>query len=101
MLVLGGELQVDDYVRLDPGDVPGFAHVESRGSRTLETGEMDLRSGRFDLHRVAAIGSAVSLHVYAGPLRRYLVYDQAAESCQTATGVYDEVLSVYTAPAYR
>lgn len=103
MLVLDGLLQVDDYVRLDPGDVPGYAHVEPRGCRVLEEGEMDLRSGRFDLHRVAATGGspAVSLHVYSGPLLRFLIYDEATRRCESARGTYDDVLSVYSESVHR
>jgi predicted metal-dependent enzyme (double-stranded beta helix superfamily) len=94
MIVLDGLLEVDDYVRLDHADRPGYAHVQAQDSRRLETGEMDSRSGRFDLHRVAArAGSpAVSLHLYAAPLRRFLVYDERARRCETAHGTYDEVL---------
>jgi predicted metal-dependent enzyme (double-stranded beta helix superfamily) len=93
MMVLDGVLEVDDYVRLDAGDLPGYAHVEPRGSRRLEPGEMDLRSGRYDLHRVAARSgtAAVSLHLYAGPLRRFFVYDEAAQRCEPAFGAYDDV----------
>ena len=93
MYVLEGCLDVDDYVRLDPGDVPGYAQVERQGSRRLEAGEFDVRSGRYDLHRVAAGGSpALSLHVYAGPLRQFLVYDESSRRCETSYGRYDEVL---------
>jgi cysteine dioxygenase len=103
MMVLEGRLEVEDFVRLDPGEVPGHAHVEPRGTRLLEPGGMDLRSGRFDLHRVAATSTmpAVSLHVYSAPLRNYLVYDQLAGRCEIAHGTYDEVLSIYTAAASR
>jgi cysteine dioxygenase len=95
MLVLSGKLQVDDYVRLDEGDVRGYAHIEPVGSQILDAGSLDARSGRFDLHRVAALTntSAVSLHVYSAPLRRYLVYDEAARQCETAFGTCDDVLS--------
>lgn len=97
MLVLEGRLDVEDFVRLDTGDVPGYAHVEARGRRRLESGEMDLRSGRFDLHQVAVRGdrSAVSLHVYSRPLRKFLVYDEGARKCEIAYGTYDEMLPAY------
>lgn len=103
MLVLEGRLLVDDYVRLDNGEVGGYAHVEACGARLLGAGEVDLRSGRFDLHRVGATpdAPAVSLHVYAHPLRQFLVYDEAARSCALARGIYDEVLSIYTDPVAR
>lgn len=93
LAVLEGELRVDDYVRLDAGDKPGFSQVEPTGSRLLGPGGLDLRSGRFDLHRVSAHAArAVSLHVYARPLRRFLVYDEQSGRCQSAIGTYDEVL---------
>ncbi|HEY6449483.1 MAG TPA: cysteine dioxygenase family protein [Candidatus Cybelea sp.] len=103
MLVLDGQLEVEDYVRLDPGDVPGYAHVERRGSRTLDAGGMDLRSGRFDLHRVSATNwwPAVSLHVYCGPMRKFLIYDEYARRCEIALGTYDKILSVNSEPALR
>lgn len=97
MSVLEGRLEVEDYVRLDAGDVGGYAHVEQCGARTLEQGEVDLRSGRFDLHRVAAAGNgpAVSLHIYAGPLRQFLIYHEFARRCETVFGGYDDVLPAY------
>jgi cysteine dioxygenase len=99
MLVLSGSLRVDDFVRLDPGGVRGYAHVEARSSRTLSPGGLDTRGGRFDLHRVSAPdAAAVSLHVYAAPLREYLVYDALQRRCETAFGRYDDVISPY-APA--
>ncbi len=94
MLVLDGTLDVDDYVRLDAGEVPGVAEVKWRDSRRLRSGDMDLRSGRFDLHRVSAPakGKAVSLHLYAGPLQEFLVYDPPARRCDRAYGTYDAIV---------
>jgi cysteine dioxygenase len=98
MLVLSGTLQVDDYVRLDPANVHGYAHVEERSSRVLEAGGLDTRGGRFDLHRVSALSApAVSLHVYSAPLREYLIYDELARRCEPAFGRYDDVISPYAA----
>jgi cysteine dioxygenase len=98
MMVLQGGLWVEDYVRLDAADVPGFARVERRDTRALGKGEMDLRSGRFDLHRVTAANRAttVTLHLYGAPLRSFLVYDESKQRCETAYGTYDEVMSAYT-----
>ena len=94
MMVLEGALQVDDYVRLDGAQSPGIADVEPRDSRTLSLGEMDSRSGPFDLHRVSAASQskAVSLHLYAGPLQEFLVYDPPARRCDRAYGIYDAIL---------
>ncbi len=101
MAVLDGQLQVDDYARLDAGSVPGFARVEPTGSRVLGPGDLDLRSGRFDLHRVGAVCNvpAVSLHVYAGPLLSYSIYDELTQRCETVAGTYDDVLSIYATAA--
>ncbi|HEX4014507.1 MAG TPA: cysteine dioxygenase family protein [Candidatus Cybelea sp.] len=94
MSVLEGSLLVDDYARLDRGERAGYARIEARDSRLLGTGELDLRSGPFDLHRVGATADApaISLHVYAAPLQEYGVYDELSERCQTALGTYDDVL---------
>jgi Cysteine dioxygenase type I len=96
MLVLSGSLQVDDYVRLDPGNVRGYARVQAEASRVLGAGGLDARAGRYDLHRVSALdGPAVSLHVYSAPLREFLIYDDLARRCETAFGRYDDVISPY------
>jgi len=97
MLVLDGELEVENYLRTDPGDVPGYARIEAGDAQRLGAGAMDLRSGPFDLHRVAATrrAPAVSLHVYAAPLSEYLVYDPLSDRCEPAAGSYDAVLSIY------
>ena len=102
MLVLRGILHVEDYVRLDAADVPGYADVEATGSRLLAPGGLDARSGRFDLHRVCAPRSsgAVSLHVYSGRLSNYLIYDPSTRRCETASSSNDDVLSAY-ASAHR
>lgn len=94
MMVLDGALEIEDYVRLDAGDTPGVAEVEWRGSRTLQEGEMDLRSGRFDLHRVSTPPKTkgVSLHLYAGPLQQFLVYDPPARHCERAYSIYDALV---------
>ncbi len=101
MLVLEGNLEVDDYTRLDSGETPGYAHVERCGTRRLEPGGMDLRSGRFDLHRVTATpdSRAVSLHVYSGPLRRFLVYNEIERRCHSTGAFYDQVLRLDLEPA--
>lgn len=103
LTVLEGRLDVDDYVRLDGAEIPGRARLDARGSRSLEPGGLDLRSGRFDLHRVRASkdGPAVSLHVYSRPLESFLIYDQAAERCETAFGTYDEIIPSYAELARR
>jgi len=94
MQVLEGQLVVDDYLRIDAGERPGFARVEAHGSRLMNAGDLDLRSGRFDLHRVSAPSGvpALSLHIYAAPLKEFSVYDELSQRCQTVRGTYDDVL---------
>lgn len=95
LIVLEGRLDIDDYVRLDEGELAGRARIDARGTRMLERGGLDLRSGRYDLHRVRATNDApaVSLHVYSQPLQKFLIYDQAGERCESAFGNYDDVVS--------
>jgi predicted metal-dependent enzyme (double-stranded beta helix superfamily) len=102
MQVLEGQLVVDDYLRIDAGERPGFARVEAQGSRLMNAGDLDLRSGRFDLHRVSAPSGvrALSLHIYAAPLKEFSVYDESTQHVQTVRGTYDDVLSSF-APASR
>ena len=98
MLVLDGQLDVEDYVRLDDGERKGYAHIEASGLQRLGPGETDMRSGRYDLHRVTASSGrpTVSLHLYSGPLREYLIYDEFARRCEPTRGTYDDFLSVFT-----
>ena len=101
-VVLEGRLRVDDYDRVDAGDVPGRALVRARDRRTLGPGEVDLRSRPFDLHRVAAGAErAVSLHVYARPLREFLVYDERTHRCAPGNGAYDRTLALFDGIATR
>ncbi len=94
-VVLQGRLRVDDFGRIDAGDVPGEAMLEARGSRELRTGDLDLRSGRYDIHRVVAGAErALTLHVYSRPLHAYLVYDPRTQRCEPAHGTYDRILAL-------
>lgn len=103
LIVLEGRLDIDDYVRLDAGERPGRARIDPRGTRMLERGGLDLRSGRFDLHRVRARhdAPAVSLHVYSQPLQKFQIYDPAGERCETAFGNYDDVVAADAELAHR
>jgi hypothetical protein len=65
--------------------------TSSRWAR--EVGELDSRVGRYDLHRVSSGDSpALSLHVYAAPLRQFGIYDEPSRRCETSYGRYDAVL---------
>ncbi len=84
MLLVSGELTVENYTRA-PGGRPGFVRLAPRDTVILRSGDIDLRSAARDIHRISATaGDAVSLHVYAKPLRRYRVYDLRQHSYRTA-----------------
>jgi hypothetical protein len=70
LVVLEGRLRVDDYVRVDAGDIAGKAVLESVGSRQLGSGDLDVRSGRYDVHRVAAAGARGHAARVLAPLTR-------------------------------
>ncbi|HTU80930.1 MAG TPA: cysteine dioxygenase family protein [Candidatus Acidoferrales bacterium] len=94
LAVLDGAVRLENYDRLDGGENPGRAIVAARDSGTLERGQLDLRSAAVDLHRVsaAADGGAVTLHVYALPLREFNAYDELAHRCRPCRPRYDAVL---------
>ena len=92
-VVLQGNLIVQNYDRVDDCGTTGRAVLEWRAWENLDPGALDVRSGPFDIHRVASNGErAVSLHVYAKPLSEYLVYEPSLARCQTARGTYDRVI---------
>ena len=102
-VLLDGTLQVDDYRRLDAGDVPGLARVEQVGAQTLHRSDVDVRIESVavsDLHRVeaAATTGAQSLHVYANPIREYYRYDAGAGTCARRRSVYDAFRPVVASP---
>ena len=93
LMVLQGSFRVDDFARVDDGAVEGVALLKAGATQTLAPFDLDVRSGRFDIHRVAAgEARARTLHVYAGPLRNYSVYDLRLQRCRPATSRYDRVL---------
>lgn len=95
LAVVDGALEIENYDRIDDdGKCEGRAAIVRRDAAILETGALDLRSGPFDIHRVANAGSkpAVSLHVYARPLRHFGVYDEFAQRCRAQRARYDAIL---------
>ena len=94
-VVLDGRLHVDDYRRLDAGLTTHSAVIEACGSLTLGPGDLDVRRGRFDIHRVAAThGNALTLHVYARPLREFSIYDLKGQRCKSVRAEYDVAIPV-------
>ena len=94
LAVLEGALRVDDYVRRDGGRIPNVAILDYLDSFDLSAGDVDARSGRFDIHRVSCAGrtGAVSLHLYARPIRTFGVYDPERSRCTSEIASYDATL---------
>lgn len=95
LAVVDGVLELENYDRLDDGKREGRAEIVRRDSAILEAGQLDLRSGPFDIHRVSNVGaqSAVSLHVYARPLRTFVAYDEFSQRCRSVHSRYDAILA--------
>ena len=94
MVVLEGRLLAENYERIDGCDVPRRAVVLPRETIAMGIGDLDLRRGALDLHRISAADrdGAISLHVYAKPLREFMIYDEFAQTCRPGTTRYDAVL---------
>ncbi len=92
--VLDGQVLFENYDRLDAGDVPGEAIVAPSDAAIARRGDLDLRALPNDIHRVSAAGgrSALTLHVYARPLREFNVYDEFSRRCRRGFSRYDAVL---------
>jgi cysteine dioxygenase len=92
-VVLQGKLVVQNYDRVDDCATTGRAVLEWRSWESLDSGALDVRSGPYDIHRVATDNErAVSLHVYAKPLDQFLVYEPTLARCQTTHSTYDRVI---------
>ncbi len=95
MTVYQGSLLVEDYEIVSGGRREGYAHIAPTGSMTMSRGAIDIRTSTRDLHRVSAAHKpAISLHVYAGPLDRFMIFSPESRSCRTVVGRYDSVPSL-------
>lgn len=92
-VVLEGEVRVDDYARLDDGSDAACAALEWRSSVLLDRGDLDVRGGRFDIHRVTAATDALTLHVYARPLLGFGIYDYETQRRRAMRASYDADIS--------
>lgn len=101
-VVLDGNLRVDDYARLDETSNDTHAVIESRGAFFLGPGDLDVRGGRFDIHRVTAASQAVTLHVYARPLREFGIYDYETQRRSTMhSGCDADISPAFQGGAFR
>jgi cysteine dioxygenase len=92
MAVARGELNAEDYAIVEGGGEPGPAVVERVSERMLGIGDLDIRNPVRDVHRITATRErSVSLHVYAKPLDRCLVFDQPAQNARGFYNRYDTI----------
>ncbi len=101
---LYGHFAVDDYERCEGGDQPGPGAIRHQRTLVLGPGEVDHRSGGDnEIHRVSvqSPGQAVSLHVYAKPIERCLVFDDESQSWRQRVLRYDRASAPSQTPPER
>ena len=95
MVAHSGSFTVDNYRIVRGGFAPGFAHIEPSGTdRDVTVGVPDYRGLDDTVHRVsveAGTAPAVSIHVYAKPLTRCLIYDEQGQRCLEKRMRYDTI----------
>jgi cysteine dioxygenase len=81
--IQAGTFMLEDYPLLAGGHEPGHAVLGSPVvSEQVGPGYVDHRPPQDSIHRVSAlIGPAVTLHVYAAPVARCLVFDARRQRC--------------------
>jgi cysteine dioxygenase len=81
--IQAGTFQLEDYPLLAGGREPGYALLGSPSlSEPVGPGHVDYRGPLDSIHRVTALqGPAVTLHVYAAPVERCLVFDVRRHRC--------------------
>jgi len=89
-----GSFSIDDYTRIEGGRRPGPVRLEQCASAPLELGDIDARGidELHDIHAVYVNRPSISLHVYAAPIGRYLVYDWQHGSCDARSFAAQDVL---------
>jgi predicted metal-dependent enzyme (double-stranded beta helix superfamily) len=92
--VAQGTMTIDNYLRYDAADVPGYARIGLEGREQLGPGAIDYREDDVHLHRcIAGDGVVTTLHVYARPIEHFHGFDERAQMCYDVTPTYDAVLS--------
>ena len=97
-----GAFRIDNFGLREGGQAPGFARLDHEGTLLNVTARMvDHRSSSSDIHRVSLMpgtSRAVSLHVYARPIDRCLVFDVKGQRCAYSYTRYHSVSGVWRAP---
>jgi predicted metal-dependent enzyme (double-stranded beta helix superfamily) len=93
--VAQGTMKIENYLRYDSGDVPGFARIGLEGREELDPGAIDYRQDDVHLHRcIAGDGPVTTLHVYARPIEHFHGFDERAQTCYDVTPTYDAILAL-------
>lgn len=93
LAVSSGTMSVENYLRYDAGEAPGYARIGLEGREELAPGAIDFRQDDVHLHRCIAREPCVTLHVYAHPIERFHAFDERAYTCGIVTSTYDAVLT--------
>ncbi|WP_324992489.1 cysteine dioxygenase family protein [Hyalangium sp.] len=91
--IQAGTFQLEDYPLLAGGLEPGYALLGSPSlTEAVGAGHVDYRGPLDSIHRVTALqGPAVTLHVYAAPVERCLVFDVRRRRCSCRQLSYHSV----------
>lgn len=95
VVILEGALDVDNYERLD--DLHGeIADIKHLSSMRLESGTLDHRYNRRELHKVRNTqpDSTYSLQIYAAPLTYYTTVDETTGRCGRLEAKYEAVFDL-------
>lgn len=93
LAVASGCMGVENYLRHDTGQTPGYASIALEGREVLPAGAVDYRQDDVHLHRCTTQNEcAITLHVYAHPIARFNTFDERAQTCAQVSTTYDAVL---------
>ena len=91
--VAEGTMHVENFLRKDGGEQPGYAQIALEGREELHIGGIDYRTDDRHLHRCITAGApAATLHVYARPIERFYTFDERANRCLQVDSGYDAQL---------
>lgn len=95
LTVARGSMNVENYLRTDNGEQPGYAAIALEGREELPAGAVDHRQDDVHLHRcIASDCETVTLHVYAHPIEHFHGFDERSQRCFDITSTYDAILTL-------
>ncbi len=95
VVVLEGDLEVENYDRLDDGTTE-MARLEKSMRNTIASGVLDHRANWRELHRVCNLSDAsvYSLQLYAAPQTDFTIVDERTSICSRALPKYDSTFTL-------